>query len=378
VAFTASCDPNNTQNNTEHDRFIETKISVNKSDVIDVDLPEMAGVYFDSIVTKVNYIRLETNDDCLIGQIYDIKKDSDILFIRDFATKKILLFSTEGKYIRTISHLGNGPGEYLNFSDFQLDTVNKRIYIMDGDSGDLLCYSYDDKYLFTTSLSGRYSNHFSFLNDSIVAIDAGYRVYEDSPDNVFYNLELYNIKSRESETGFFPYDSQIFKLRHADPLMSSYNSNHYAWELLGNKAYKITGDSLLLAYSFTSDSHYPRHFLGLTNKELREKRKEKTYTTLDRFIEMDDWFLASISIGDLTVSNFVKKDKSESYFDLSYLNVSNEHPVILPNIVALDGKTMCGWVDAVSAERMNFIPKETMDGLSVNDNPILIFYELKP
>jgi hypothetical protein len=371
-----SCGQQNVRDDEAYRRFEETRIRVDKN-AIEVELPDKVGISFDSIISRVSYVKLQTGPDCLIGQIYDIKKDSDILFIRDVRAKKLLLFSTEGKYIRTINHLGRGPGEYLGLSDYKLDTSNDLVYILDGENGKLLCYDYDGKYLSSVPLSGRFSNHFLFLNDSIVAIDAGYRIDRDSPGGS-YNLELYDIKSGKTEAGFFPYDPNRMKLRNANDRMSEYQNNGYVWEMLDNKAYRITPDSLVLAYSVNGEPLFPRHFLGLSNKELREERTKKAYVELTGFIEMDDWFFASVSKGAFTVSNFVRKDSRASYFDLSYMNMKNGKQVILPNVVALDGTTMCGWADAIAVESMGFIPEETKKGLSIQDNPVLVFYELKP
>jgi hypothetical protein len=375
--FAASCKGG--KQDDHYDRFTETRIIVNPNS-IEVELPEKKELAnaFDSIVSEVNYIALETRDDCLVGQINNIKRDSDILFIQDIRAKTLFLFSTAGKYIRTIDHLGKGPGEYIHFSDFQLDTTNNRIYILDGEKSRLLCYGYDGQYRHSFSLPERFSNHFLFLNDSVVALDAGYRVYFDRSMELPHNLELYNIIRGKTENGFFRYDPEKFRLRHANPIMSTHENNGYVWELLGNKAYKITKDSLILTYSINSEHPFPRHFLGLTNKELREIRNEETYVALDRFIEMDHWYFASISSGNFVFLNFVKKETSKSYFDFSYLNMSNENQVILPNIVPLDGENMCAWVEAISAKKMNFVPQAVKEKLSDHDNPILITYELKP
>lgn len=63
------------------------------------------------ISTDLNYIRLETKDECLTGTKLTVYSNDPYLIAID--RQKILLFNRkDGKFIREIGHKGNGPGEY--------------------------------------------------------------------------------------------------------------------------------------------------------------------------------------------------------------------------------------------------------------------------
>jgi hypothetical protein len=66
----------------------------------------------------------------------------------------ILCFErTTGKFLRTIGSLGQGPGEYQNPSEMEVDVEAKRIYIRVAPSH-YLCYDFDGEFLHTLTLPG--------------------------------------------------------------------------------------------------------------------------------------------------------------------------------------------------------------------------------
>ena len=68
-----------------------------------VDLSELA--------TEVEYIPLETNQNCLISLIRNIDINREFIFISHYG--ECLLFDTKGKFISLIGKKGKCPGEYL-------------------------------------------------------------------------------------------------------------------------------------------------------------------------------------------------------------------------------------------------------------------------
>ena len=68
----------------------------------------------------------------MIGNINTIQVFDGYIYILDSSkAKSLFVFDLEGRFIRKIGSLGNGPGEYLGLNDFTLDTDNGIIYIGD-------------------------------------------------------------------------------------------------------------------------------------------------------------------------------------------------------------------------------------------------------
>lgn len=94
-------------------------------------------------LSSYQLILLETNDNSLIKDINRMYCYEDTLFVFDRFMKKIILFNKrDGTYINTISHVGQGPGEYVKAMDFCIDSQNKRIIITCDIPYKLLFYSF--------------------------------------------------------------------------------------------------------------------------------------------------------------------------------------------------------------------------------------------
>ena len=105
---------------------IESKYS------IDLDGKQEASIPLSTYFKSVKPIILETNKDCLIGDIHEFQVFDGCIYIFDIrAAKSLYVFDMDGRFIRKIGSLGNGPGEYIQLSDFTLDTENRFIYLLD-------------------------------------------------------------------------------------------------------------------------------------------------------------------------------------------------------------------------------------------------------
>lgn len=81
-------------------------------------------------VTGVEYIPLETTDSCLISNITDLIMDDEYIFVQNGRTQQILQFTRQGKFVREVGKVGEGPGEYAPYTieDISLDSGQKELY----------------------------------------------------------------------------------------------------------------------------------------------------------------------------------------------------------------------------------------------------------
>jgi len=118
---------------TKHNKTIESS----ESGRYVIDLDNIANNPDDSFVYSTFYkgiktILLETNDSCLVGEIKKMQVYDQFIFILDKnIAKSLLVFDREGRFIRKIGGIGGGPGEYVEPTDFTLDTENRTIFVLD-------------------------------------------------------------------------------------------------------------------------------------------------------------------------------------------------------------------------------------------------------
>jgi len=95
------------------------------------------------VADDIEYVFLETNDSCLMADIYKVLYDPPYYFIKDYRGYSIFIFDETGKYANTISSLGQGPQEYICIDDFTVH--NNLLYILDRDQKKILKYGIDGK-----------------------------------------------------------------------------------------------------------------------------------------------------------------------------------------------------------------------------------------
>ena len=96
--------------------------------------------------SSIEYIPLETTDDCLIGDEFSLIVASQDIFVHEFGDQKIYRFDRNGKYLNTIGKKGQGPGEYVSIYSIYVDESTRECFLLDTFSGNVHVYDYDGTY----------------------------------------------------------------------------------------------------------------------------------------------------------------------------------------------------------------------------------------
>jgi hypothetical protein len=110
---------------------------------VDIDMVKKSKKFKSSEVFKqVKTIILETNKDAMIGQVNSMQVYGNQIFIlNSYKSIGIYVFNKDGRFIRKIGNAGQGPGEYVQPSDFTIDKKKKIIYVMDSQNQNILKYN---------------------------------------------------------------------------------------------------------------------------------------------------------------------------------------------------------------------------------------------
>lgn len=109
-----------------------TIISTNHAITINLDtINKNESFVLSSIFKSLKAIPLD-NKEALISRIDKMQPYKNHLFILDFfVAKGVFEFDQEGKFIKKIGNIGNGPGEYASCDDFTINEQSEEIYIYD-------------------------------------------------------------------------------------------------------------------------------------------------------------------------------------------------------------------------------------------------------
>ena len=120
------------------------------------DIKSLKPLYLSEFVDKIDYVQLETLNQCLLPPKIGVNLTKDFIFV--WSGYQLYQFDKEGKFIRQIGKKGQGPGEYM-LSKLGFDDVNSRILVVSNTSATPLIFDYDGKFLgkVTDSLMNTYS-----------------------------------------------------------------------------------------------------------------------------------------------------------------------------------------------------------------------------
>ena len=113
----------------------------------DASVIKADGKLSDHIEVQEKYLLLDTIAEAQIMTPWKILKSSDgSIWINDRRGGKLIAFTPEGKWKQTFSKSGQGPGEYINLSDFDI-TRKGEIYILDSRLDKIMVYDKNGDFL---------------------------------------------------------------------------------------------------------------------------------------------------------------------------------------------------------------------------------------
>lgn len=98
------------------------------------------------LIESLHIVKLDTAREALIKGGVVVMSDNYI-GIKSWDNLPFKLFDKKGKYLRDIGAIGKGPGEYMVLGCSQIDEANDRIYLLPWQTGQLLRYDLEGKLL---------------------------------------------------------------------------------------------------------------------------------------------------------------------------------------------------------------------------------------
>jgi len=258
--------------------FYSQACSDRGQDVIQIDPKQTlrGTLSLSDIVESIEYIRLETNADCLIGII---RKSQDIIVSNNYIlvycsnTRLCYLFSRTGTFVGKIGNRGNGPGEYTNASLFSIDEKREQI-VLSTSAGRLMHYNLDGKYLHSVAvdirLSGTICAQFNseyivmHLNDPFKTGEPpfNYSVFSNEYELLSQKIKNIDYTSTQRGVGTYPGDYWYYL----------YNGQlHVKNAVLNDTVYCINKDLIFVPKYVINSGRYSPSTQILSDPELYQK-----------------------------------------------------------------------------------------------------------
>lgn len=119
------------------------------------------------IVDTTYYVKLETSENSLIGEIGDLFIDKDyIIVLNNKPNQSVLVFDHEGNFLNKIGEKGKAGNEFVHIRSVWVDKKSKVIHLYDDAQKKVLDYSFDNSYLG----SKEYFKSLDFVPNEIIPI----------------------------------------------------------------------------------------------------------------------------------------------------------------------------------------------------------------
>ena len=342
-----------------------------------VVVPEQADMPIDSIIEKVDYIKLGDTGDVLIGDVSKLWiTPQHIVIVDKFKAMSIFVFDRSGNAQVVIKRLGRGPQEYTSLTDVCLTPDQQRIVVLDNSKKKLLYYNMEGDFLYDKNTSFWIGDLAYADEQHIIAKtygaqneDPGLTSYENKDDNLYILDTLMHIK-------------QSMMPRTA--ILKQFEDRLYVNAIHGDTIYRVAGsDGLVPQYRLDMSA-----INGVTNfgeesmEKVMEIRKNNAYFPND-YVDGKDFALFRFSMpvaphmqlvmhNKHTGQNYSIEGTSKKALNIYFMEVSyafdDQFVAAIPAFRFVgDNTPMPG------SEQRAVIQKNLTD----EDNPVLLFYTLK-
>ncbi len=282
--------------------------------------------YYSEYFDGYHLVPLETNPDCLIGTIKQIKVNNEYIFVLDNQTKIIYTFLSDGKFKNKIGSIGRGPNEYLD-----------PIITYDENNDEVIVYCKTLKKIIIYNIGGTSIKEFHY--------DNGFepKYIENYNGNIYISINplrnkknlhflLYKIDKNGNEVHKYLKDRGIYTSMEESRLGNLYKMNNklFFYESYLDTIYCIQNDILkpyISTYSNKSSDLDEIGEIHLIHDVMKRSDKMRQYNKVygrNNFIENKKLIHLSYKINFQSYSVLYKRDNNEFKMGFFLDDITND------------------------------------------------------
>ena len=346
------------------------------------------SVMLSEIANSIQYIFLETSEECLIDKIDKIMIDDSLVFI--YNKKQFFIFNTSGAYNRSIGRLGKGPGEFLRIMDFTINRTEKKIFIYDSDQRKVLRYNYNGTFELEFKLDS-YPTCITSMDDEYLILSW---VSPDFIGNDYWGISTYSMDGKRISQSF---NRESENANSSMPSTFLTRLNYYCdsltyWEINLDTIYRVSKKGKLI----------PKYVIDYKGND-KEKDMNKVTDDIFRFsyfVESKKYLFFLRGVYNNNIQHLVYNKETgaikKPYFESNDLNFSlvsgfmndidGGYP-FLPSDALKDGRLYCNFyplelkkllqkniyddIEILNREHQHFL-YEKINNSKMMDNPVIM------
>ncbi|MCE2617501.1 MAG: 6-bladed beta-propeller [Phocaeicola sp.] len=278
---------------------------------INVTTTDGSKIFLSEYSNSVSYLPLETNDSSLIGRIERFRIFGNKLTI--IANKSLMTFDlNSGKYLTTISKVGNAPDNYVSIEDALIDTKTHYIEILDSNGGKICIYNEKGEFVRSTPIPFK---AFSF--------------YKIDEQNYYFKQNVwaaerkstvihYSLKDQKIEKQILPFDEHLAKYYYIleKNNFSMQRDNLLYFSCPVDTIYNVRNNAMAkFHYDFGKQtvpkSFYEKSFADIMEFNMEAEKYDYVFYA-QNFVSNDTYLILSYLYKGKTFFNFYNTDAAQS------------------------------------------------------------------
>ena len=321
----------------------------------------------------IEFIKLETKPEALIGYVGNIMHDDGKIFICDNKYHSLYIFADDGHFIHRIHNVGNGPKEYNKLTDFTLDKKKKRIVLYDAQKKTYYYYKYDGTFI--------ESKRFGLWFREFCITPAGnYLLYTNNGNRSGFRLFQTDSSGINITKKALPWNGYYKMNMYATPHIERYKDETLISYPFSNAIYIVKNNSIDCKYQLDFNGNEFRYdwenHPGYHNFQNLFKQSDKEFYYIGNFIENDEFALFPIETKE------IRKDMTLAYNKKTgkTLKVKLKYPdsdlYINPQFTF--SKKFAGSIYAYEIIEYELDKKyKELKDIHEDDNPCLVLFSIK-
>lgn len=316
-------------------------------------------------------IPLETREDNLLKDYLLVQSNSNGYFIMDKEKEDAIHhFSLDGKYLRKILEVGEGPEMLPSILDFIATEKGLEVLVGKGDKSEI--WIYEDSYQKPNKINLEYLA-FSFAKSA-----EGDYLLSGSYNKpiVMHRLVIVNSEG-EKINEFLPNDYQNDVLPAAENNFNMAKGRVFFHEMFNNQVFEIKDDLLVSSYQFDFGKYaIPDQYWELDWRQGFELINKNGFAMISHYLETEDKAYFGVNVqADMKMKNHqIILDKSSGKIERR-ISDNSDYPVFYQMVGLIDGNLvfLTQAKDLIKNEAAFLEQNEVV--IEEDDNPVLIFVE---
>lgn len=369
--------------------------NINREGGIEIKLNPYGKDYsYDELMDSVSFVKLETTDDNLVGEINDLFFVDDLIIVVDRRiSKSIAVYDKTGKFLYKISQRGEGVDEYKYIDYVALTPDKKQLAVLIMCDKKIKYFSIDNKisqathsFLMKTVNFPYDFSKMEFISDDVVlGYYSGGNIVPDNPDRQLFIVIGLDKNIKYAGYKCF-YRTNVFSLGTAWPVRK-FDSDVFLNPCFSDTIFKVNANGMEVQYVLNIKDGGNLQVNENTNNEEFGQQLDAVPYFNSHFVELKDaavfqcmvpspskftWSLYLKNENKTYDCNGKSKNRLFALFHLPFFKYRD-------NVVAVpvSPNRILGLKEALLQGDNKPQVEHLLDGLTEDDNPVIMFYHMK-